>query len=86
MKVSMEITPYEFKYEYSWSGGRDTCDDLDIDEIGIIMILLEDSSEEDMSITELNDFFWFDRETIANWLGYEDYDELLKRDEEEEEE
>ena len=27
--------------------------------------------------TELNDFFWFERDLIAEWLGYEDYDELM---------
>ena len=32
----------------------------------------------EMEDVELNDFFWFERDTIAEWLGYEDYDELMK--------
>ena len=26
--------------------------------------------------TEINDFFWFERDTIAEWLGYEDWEDL----------
>lgn len=26
--------------------------------------------------TDINDFFWFDTETIAAWLGYKDFETL----------
>ena len=30
------------------------------------------------SETDVNDIFWFERDWIAEALGYSDYDELLK--------
>ena len=43
--------------------------------------MLESSTTEDdiMTETELNDFFWFKRDTIAEWLGYENFDEIMER-------
>ena len=38
---------------------------------------------EKMSDTELNDFIWFEDDTIAEWLGYNDFDEIMNRSEEE---
>ena len=28
------------------------------------------------SETDINDFFWFETDTIAEWLGYEDWEKL----------
>ena len=56
--------------------------DLTDEEIDEVLSILEDTIEDPdrgMELTELNDFFWFDRDTIAEWLGYEDYDELMNR-------
>ena len=63
-----------------WSGGKDTLADLTDEEIDEVLSILESSTEDGrMELTELNDFFWFERDTIAEWLGYEDYDELMNR-------
>lgn len=65
-----------------WSGGKDTLDDLTDDEIDEVLSILESAIEDPdrgMELTELNDFFWFDRDTIAEWLGYDEYDELMNR-------
>ena len=35
-----------------------------------------------MTDTELNDFMWFEDDTIAEWLGYNDFDEIMNRSEE----
>lgn len=80
MTVTIEITNEELKYKL-WSGALDTLEDLTDDEIEQIMSILEDAYclEEPMSLTELNDFFWFERDTIAEWLGYESFDELMNR-------
>lgn len=32
-----------------------------------------------MSETELNDFFWFDGDTYAEWLGYRDEEQMFER-------
>lgn len=32
-----------------------------------------------MSETEINDLFWFEEDTIAQWLGFDDF-EALERD------
>ena len=32
--------------------------------------------------TEINDFVWFERDTIAQHLGYDDFDELMHRNDE----
>ena len=38
-----------------WSGGKDRA---------------EKCTDEQLDETEVNDFFWFEFDTIANWLGY----------------
>ena len=87
MKVTIELDARDFR-NTAWSGARDTCDDLTDEEIQMILDNLEDAyadSESEMTLTELNDFFWFEREIIAESLGYESYEELMNRDEEGEE-
>ena len=74
MKIYTEDSIHNFNF---WSGGRDTADDLTWDEIDTIESMLDELYAE-MEDVELNDFFWFERDTIAEWLGYEDYDELMK--------
>lgn len=27
---------------------------------------------------DINDIFWFEEDTIAEWLGYSDFEELMK--------
>lgn len=64
-----------------WSGGADTVEDLRDDEIELILTMLRESSPEGLSDTEVNDFFWFERDTIADWLGYSSYEEIMNRKE-----
>ncbi len=60
-----------------WSGGKDTTDALTCEELETIETLLEDVfCEEIPTDTEINDFFWFERDTIAEWLGYSDWEDL----------
>ena len=39
--------------------------------------MIEEAFPEGLEETGLNDFLWFERELIAEWLGFDDYDELL---------
>lgn len=81
MKVTMEMNVYDVR-DAVWSGAKDTVSDLSDEELQIIMDALEDlaaDSGDAISMTELNDFLWFERETIAEWLGYESYDDIINR-------
>lgn len=70
MKVISEISLRDFKF---WSGGEDrakNCTDEQLDKIESIM---ESAAPESGWIDDdINNFFWFDFDTIADWLGYKD--------------
>lgn len=61
-----------------WSGGRDTVNDLTWEDFDILEPLIEEMFGGEVEDVDLNDFFWFERDTIARWLGYEDYEELMQ--------
>jgi len=42
--------------------------------------ILEEINPEGLSETDINDLFWFEDELIAEWLGYENFDEIMERD------
>ena len=91
MTIKTEISLEDFE---AWSGARDTLDTLN--EKGLteqLENILDDeavSGEEGWTDTSLNDFLWFETDTIAEWLGFNDWEELengeSKEDEEREEE
>lgn len=73
MKYVCEDSLDNFKF---WSGGKDTADALTCEELETVEPLLEDTFCEIPTDTEINDFFWFARDTIAEWLGYTDWEDL----------
>ena len=86
----------EYKVECSlerfeaWSGGKDTLDVLikkgDCDDVEVLIEELFCDREELPTDTTINDFLWFERDYIAERLGYEDWDEYeYGKDEEEDE-
>lgn len=78
MKIYKEVNSvYDFDF---WSGARDTVKYLTDSEVNEIISMLEMSGYDEMSETELNDFFWFETDTIAEWLGYNDFDEIMNRE------
>lgn len=64
MKIYKEISLKDFEF---WSGARDFREKLTDEEMDIIESCLEDD-EHQYSETEINDIFWFDQETVAEWL------------------
>ena len=76
MTVKTEVTEYSL-YNDLWSGGLDTIKDLTVSEVAEVLTALDNGSE--WTLTELNDFFWFERDRIAEWLGYSNFDEIMTR-------
>ena len=83
MKIYEEKSLIEFEF---WSGAKDTVKYLTDEELDKIEAILEELNPDGLSDTEVNDIFWFEDDWIAEMLGYEDFEELMHRDDEEEEE
>ena len=81
MIIKTETTLKDFDF---WSGAKDTVKYLTESELDTIESYLEELYPEGMTDTELNDFMWFEDDTIAEWLGYNDFNEIMNRSEEEE--
>jgi hypothetical protein len=76
MKIYKEVNYSEFEF---WSGAIDTVKMLTLSELEKVWEELENcwlENNEMPSETDINDFFWFEKDTIAEWLGYEDWEKL----------
>ena len=85
MEYKVETSLYDFP---AWLGGRDTLDTLidrgdcqEVEDLIETVFLEQDATDED-----INDFLWFERDTIAQHLGYSDWDEYEYGDKDEEDE
>ena len=59
----------------AWSGAVDTWDAIrEHDKIEMLESVLDEIYTDGISESELNDFLWFDPETICEWVGLQ-YDE-----------
>ena len=76
MKVYKEVNAYNFDF---WSGAKDTVKYLTDEEVNTIFEMLEELYPEGMDETEVNDLFWFEDDTIAEWLGYRSFEEIMDR-------
>ena len=74
MKIWSDDSIRNFNF---WSGARDTVDDLFDSDFDILEPILEEYFNGEVEDVDLNDFFWFERDTIASWLGYENYEEFI---------
>ena len=79
MKYYVENNLADFDF---WGGAVDTADTLrelddvvDFDVFGCLEAMMEDDITE-WSETGINDFFWFEDDTIAEWLGYSSWEGL----------
>ena len=75
MKVYTEQSLKDFEF---WSGARNRAKYLTDDQFDTIEAILEDAYPEGMTDIEINDFFWFEEDTIADWLGYNSFEELME--------
>ena len=54
-------------------------------ELDQIESILEECYPDGMDETAINDFFWFEEDTIAEWLGYDSFEDIIKEQDGEEE-
>lgn len=83
MKYYIETSLENFD---AWSGGRDTLEVLI--EKGLcdtVEACLEEALGEDVSDTTINDILWMERDMIAEWCGFSNWEALENGEEEEEE-
>ena len=86
MKIIKEIDSFNDLMENSWSGAIDTLQDIAnanleeefMENLENIYFLGETPTD-----TELNDFIWFERDTIYSDLGLNENGELEEEEEEE---
>lgn len=76
MKIYKEENLSSFNF---WSGGADRAEKLTGDEFAQIESILEEIYPDGINETELNDLFWFDFETVAEWIGSTE-EEILERE------
>jgi len=74
MEYKVESSLYNFP---AWQGGKDTLDTLiekgDCEKVEDFLETI--FLEEDATDGDINDFLWFERDQIAQHLGYADWDE-----------
>lgn len=79
MKYYVEESLRNFQF---WSGAADRVCNLTDEDWDIIEPLVEelaDSSSEGWSDSNVNDFFWFEFNTVAQWLGYANEEDMDRK-------
>lgn len=72
MKIYSEKSLRNFEF---WNGAKENANELTFEQLDEVENILEDLYPEGMDETEINDFFWFDFDTIKEWLGITDEEE-----------
>lgn len=79
MKIICETRLENFE---AWSGGKDTMNDLSHSDCERLEQHIEELYPDGITDTQLNDFLWFERDTISDLLGYRNYEALASHDDE----
>ena len=73
MKILSETPLRKFRF---WSQAKLNAEELTPAQLDEVESQLEELYPDGIDETELNDFFWFEFDTIKDWLGiYDDEDE-----------
>ena len=72
MKIYKEESLRNFEF---WSGAKKNAKEFTDEQLDQIEAILEDMYPEGMSETQINDIFWFEPETLREWLGIEEEEE-----------
>ena len=83
MKVYQEQSLQNFEF---WGGASDTINALTYEQINTIEAILEDLYPDGLDATTLNDIFRFEEDWLAELLGFEDFEDLVKSNNEDDEE
>lgn len=76
MKYFVEESLSNFNF---WSGSKDRAKLLTDEQLNTVEQMMEEiEPAEGWTDTAINDFFWFEFDTIAQWLGYADEEHLEK--------
>lgn len=75
MKISKELNLTSFEF---WSGAKDHS--FTYSELQEIENQLEDIFHDGCSETDINDLFWFEEETLCEWIGVDYNEDYLNRD------
>lgn len=77
MKIVEYVSLEDFPF---WSGAIDTAKYLAHEDFEVIEQFLEETVSPNnlLTKTEVNDFFWFEENTIAELLGYDTFEALIK--------
>lgn len=78
MIVRTDISLSDFKF---WSGAVDRASKLSAEDFSTIEDVLTDMYPDGMTDTEVNDFFWFNEDFIAECLGFDGWDNFLESEE-----
>ena len=73
MKIYTEKSLVLFEF---WGGACYTANSLTMEELQRVEDILEEIYPEGVDETTINDIFWFESDTIAGWLGYENWEAL----------
>jgi len=74
--VNENLRDFEF-----WSGARDRVKYLTDEELDSLEPFVEEMFGEELPTdTAINDLFWFDKDIIAQYLGYDSFEEIIMRE------
>ncbi len=77
MIIRQEIALRDFEF---WSGGKDRADNCSAEELDSLEDIFEETAtEEGWTETAINDMFWFEFDTLAQYLGYEDEEDFDRK-------
>ena len=83
MKITSEISLRNFE---GWSGAVYTLNTLTDEQKDVLEAILEELYQDGVDETSLNDILWFENDEIAKWLGFEDWEDLERKNSGEDEE
>lgn len=72
MKIYKEESLRNFEF---WSDAKENAKEFTDKQLDQIETILEDMYPDGMDETEINDLFWFEPETLREWLGIEEEDD-----------
>lgn len=79
LKICKEINA-NYVRNMVWGGAKGTVEYLTNEEIEVVLSNLEDCYPDGMEEVTLNDIFWFECETIAEWLGFDSFEDIMDKE------